>query len=323
MDHVRDVNVEHLLDIFTSIDADSKNVWDVCATFMNHLYWHKLRHVTLGPKIEALLDEHPSKPRCLWSLSSLFNSVGNLVESKRIITHSLKLVRERGDDFQVAATLCALSAINLDMDHHKERTEQAKEALEIYERLGYVAAQAWCLISLARLLARDGQLDATEKTASRAVNLLPEKGEELQVCEGHSILGNIYFRKGDTEKAIHHFEISLATASSLNFYRELFWAHSFLADLFSAEGRLEDAHAHVEQAKPHAVNNPYLLAQASRLQARFWYEQDMLEEAKSEALRALNKFEKFGVALDVEKTRELLEEIDHNARGNGLGSSHT
>ena len=45
-----DLNVEHLLDIFTSIHTDSKGVWDACAKFMNHLYWHKPRLVVLGAK---------------------------------------------------------------------------------------------------------------------------------------------------------------------------------------------------------------------------------------------------------------------------------
>ena len=33
-----DVNIEHLLDILTTIDADSDSVWDACVSFMKHLY---------------------------------------------------------------------------------------------------------------------------------------------------------------------------------------------------------------------------------------------------------------------------------------------
>ena len=308
------VNVEHLLDVFTSIYGNSRTIWNVCAVFMNYLQWHKPRLVALGPKIEALLDSHPSKPLCLQELSSLFRSVGNWAECKRILTHTLKLWRERGDDCRVAITLGDLSDVNRNMGLCKEGTQQAREASGIFERLGDAAGQAECLINLAHLLRKDGQLDAAEEAASHAVNLLLGKSREVWVCVGHHILGNIHYEKGDTEKAIHHCEIALAIASSLNSHTELFRVHFFLADLFFEECRLDEAHAHVEQAKSHAVNDVYLLARASRLQAWFWYYQDMLEEAESEALRALGIFEKLGATNDVEETRQLLEEIDGNAR---------
>jgi len=72
-----DVNVKHLLNVFTSIDVNSECVWDTCANFMYHLYWHKRRLVVMGPKIEGLPDNHPSKPHCLYHLSELFGSVGD------------------------------------------------------------------------------------------------------------------------------------------------------------------------------------------------------------------------------------------------------
>ena len=39
-----DVNVEHLLDVLTSIDPCADNVWGACASFMDHLRWYKPRH---------------------------------------------------------------------------------------------------------------------------------------------------------------------------------------------------------------------------------------------------------------------------------------
>jgi hypothetical protein len=61
--------------------------------------------------------------------------------------------------------------------------------------------------------------------------------------------------------------------------------------------RFDDAHAHIEQAKSHTVNNTYSWVARSLLQAQVWYrQQDRLEDAKSEALRALEIFEKLGAA---------------------------
>jgi hypothetical protein len=68
-----DVNVEHLLDVFTSIDANSPIVWDTCADFMRHPIWHKVRLIGLKPKVEELPDNHRSKPKCC-SATGLYKS---------------------------------------------------------------------------------------------------------------------------------------------------------------------------------------------------------------------------------------------------------
>ena len=43
-----DLNVEHLLNVFTSAEPDSDKTWDACNGFIGHLYWHKRRHTVLG-----------------------------------------------------------------------------------------------------------------------------------------------------------------------------------------------------------------------------------------------------------------------------------
>jgi len=305
-----DVNVEHLLDVFTSIDANSENVWKACIQFMKHLYWHKPRLIVLGPKMEGLPDDHRSKPECLFDLSRLFEEVGNDVERKRLLTRVLQLWRERGGDYWVAFTLRRLSDANRLMGLHEEGIQQAKGALEIFEQLGDTVEQAECLKDLAFLLCGDKQLDAAEEAASRAIDLIPEKGHQSLVCESHHILGKIYYSKGEREKAIHHFEVALGIASSFNWHDPLFWIHHSLAWLFLGEDRFNDAHAHVEQAKSHAVNDTYKLGRAMELQARVWYKQRRLEEARSEASHAADVYEKLGAAQDLKSCRVLLQRIE-------------
>ena len=315
------VNVEYLLDIFTSVDANSKRVWDACARFMEHIVWYKPRLVTLGPKVEALPDDHPSKAQCLYWLAWLFEFSGNHVERKRLLTHALGLWRAREDDYQVAQTLTELCDANQRIGLPKEGIQQGKEASEIFERLGDKAKQAECLIELAQSLESDRQLDAAEEAALHAIELLPEEGQQLNLCRSHHALGKIYYSKGDPEKAIHRLEVALGIASSLNHRNDLFWVHYGLAALFIVQGGFDNAQAHIQHAKSHAVDNVYHLAQASELQARFLEEQHMFEEAKSEALRALGMFEDLGAAGDAEDCREMLGRIDCNSRRNDPATS--
>ena len=313
-----EVNVEHLLDVFTSIDAESHDVWNTCAKFITHLSWHKVRLVVLGPKIEGLQDDHPSKPICLFRLSHLFDSVGNITEEKRLLAHALKLYRERGDDSWVAIALRSLSDVNRQLRLYKEGIQQAEESSEIHERLGDPVAQARSLNVLAGLLHADGQLDAAEKAASRVIDLVPKEGDQFLVCQCHRFLGNIYRSKGEIEKAIHHYETALGIASSSNWHSELFWIHCCLARLFFAGDRFNDAYAHIDHAKSHVTNNPYYLGRAMELQAGFLHRQHRFEVARSEVLRAADAYEKIGAAKDVEDCRRLLRKIEEAMKSGEL-----
>ena len=305
-----DTNVEHLLNVFISTDTESGDVWDTCTHFLEHLHWHKHRLVSLGPKIEGLSDSHPSKPQCLFQLSQVFQSAGNHAESKRLLSHTLEIWRERGDDHQVAQTLLRLSEVNKALHCYEEGEQQAREALEVYKQLGDAAGQAGCLESLAGLLCDNGQLDAAEEAASRAIDLLPEKGNEYILSECHAHLGAIYQSKGEIEKAIHHFETALGIASSFGWDRERSILHYILAGLFSTQGRFDDANAYVEYAKSHAVNGPRDLGFLASMQAVIYCQQSRLEQAKSKALRAVEVFEKLGATQDLERCGELLSAID-------------
>jgi len=305
-----DVNVEHLLDVFTLIDADSADVWDACAHFMRHIYWHKPRLIVLGPKIEGLSDVHPSKAKCLVRLSLLFDMVGNSVERKRLLVHSLKLRREEGDDALVARTLRTLSGANRMLGLYEEGIQQAKEALEIYERLNDISGQAHTLDRIARLLHDDKQFDAAEKVTFRAIDLLPSKGEQFLAAQCHRLLGDIYRSKGETGTAIKYLETALGIASPFNWHDELFWIHHSLAKLLFSENRIDDAHAHIEHAKLHAINNAYNQGGAMELRARLWYKERRFEEAKSEILRAVDVYGNVGAMKDVEDCRRVVRDIE-------------
>ena len=304
-----DVNIEHLLSIFTSIDASSERTWDACAGYIARLHHHKPRLITLGHNIEALPDCHPSKPQCLFRLSQLFLQVGNYVESKRLSTHLLKLWRDRGDLYQVALTLVCLSEVNWFMDLVGEGIQPAKEALEIFEQLKDTERQAQCLSLLALLFLRDGQADMAEETTSHAIALRPEKNKPI-VFQYHRVLGLVHRDKGDHEKAIEYFEVALGIAFSHNWHGEAFWAHYPLVMLLAEKGRFDDANASLEGAKLHAANNPINLAHAMALQGYVFYQQSRLEEALSEGLRAVEALEKLGASGEAKSYRSHIEELE-------------
>jgi tetratricopeptide (TPR) repeat protein len=314
-----DVNVEHLLDVFTTIEPGSHGIWEACYNFVGHLCWYKPRHTMLKSKIEALSDDHPSKPKCLYQLSQLLGQMGNNVEQKRLLTHTLELERRGGDNPQVAYTLRQLSDVNRNLRLYKEGIQQVEEALDIFKRTGNTTWQMQCSSDLAFLLFENKQLDAAEDVASRAINLVPEEGQEFLVGGLHGVLGNIFQSKGEKKKAIHHFETAIGIASPFNWHDDLFWNHFGLAKLFREEDEFDDANAHTEQAKSHAIDDAYKLGRAMEMQASIWYRQHRLEEAKLEASQALETYEKLGAAGDARRCTDILLRVERAMEKRSIG----
>jgi len=310
-----DVNVEHLLDVFTTIDANSNSIWDVCGCFMEHLLWHKTRPVMLGPKIEGLPDDHHFKPVCLFGLSRLFESVGNRAENKRLLVHALKLWRGRGNDFWVATALRLLANANRLLSCYVEGIQQAKEASEIYKQLDEGYGQVQALVNLAYLFFDAKQLAAAEESVSQAIDIdLQGVSGQIQASICHRLFGEIYAAKGETEKAIGHFETSLGIASSFNWHDDQFWNHYALAMLFSNQKRFDQAHAQIERAKSHVANDPYRLGRATELYAVILFRECRFEEARSEVLRAADVYGKLGAAGGVEHCRKFLGLIEEEMK---------
>ena len=309
-----DTNVEHLINVLTSLDNHSSDIWSACIAFFRHIYWHKPRNTVLGPKIEGLPDDHRSKPECLLELGRILGSAGNYLERKRLLVHALKLERERGSDQGVACVLKHLSTANRELGLCKEGICQVKEALEIYEQIGATDSQAECCLKLTQLLAKDNQLDAAEEAASRIIELLPEKGEEFRFCQAHYALGNVYSSKNKRGEAIYRYETALGIASRFNWNTQLSRIYRAMAKLFRSEGRFNDAHTHIEQAKSHLKNDPYQLGRAAIEQARIYYQQQRLENATSEVLYALEIFKRVSALHNVESCKDLLWEIEQETK---------
>ena len=314
-----DANVEHLLNVLIPIDKSSDRVWDACADFVEHLRWHKPRRTVLGLKVEALPDDHPSKRRCLRELARLIGSAGNHAERKRLLDCALKLERGRGDDDGVALTLSILSDANRMVGLFGEGIDQAKEALEVYERVGDTVNQGDLLIKVAWLLYDDKQLDPAEGAAARAIELLTGKGQEYRVCRSHGVLGNIYRSMGRREEAVSHLETAIRIAIPPNWKDELFWNHNSLARVFLDEDDFDGAYVHIEQAKLHTANNTYRLGRVAELQALAWRLRGRLEDARSEVLCALEIFQKVGAARNLKDCERLLRDIEESQ--NTLGTS--
>jgi hypothetical protein len=100
--------------------------------------------------------------------------------------------------------------------------------------------------------------------------------------------------------ATHHYEVALGIAYSFSRHDEQFWDHYNLAGLSLDRRRFNDAHPRLERAKSYTSNQIYFLGCAVGMQAMVWCWRRGPEEARSEALRALNIFGRLGATEDAE-----------------------
>ena len=187
---------------------------------MKRLYWHKSQPVTLGPKLEALTNDHPSKPECLFQLSRLFHAIGNCVERKRLLTLVSELSRERGDDHRLAQALIYLSQVHLNMGLYEEGIRLAKEASEVSERLGDVVEQASAVTKLGWLFYY------RRSSIPRYRSPIGETNNTTSVTVTASLARYI------VPRTIRRSPSALGIASSFNGLNLLFWTRFDLAELF-------------------------------------------------------------------------------------------
>ena len=105
-------------------------------------------------------------------------------------------------------------------------------------------------------------------------------------------------------------ETALGISSLPEWHEELFWIHHSLAELFGGEDEFDEANAHINQAKSHAIDDTYKLGRTMDIQANIWCLQLRFADAKSEASHALEVYEGCGAEDDAEVCWDLLQTIE-------------
>ena len=305
-----DVNVEHMLDVFTFIDPNSENVWYACGFFIQHLQVHKPRLIVLGPKIERLPDDHPSKPHCLFHLSMLFGDFGKVFEQKQLLIHAIKLWKDGKELDRMVQALVELSIVNWKLKLYDEAIKQAKEATVLLPKhIKNPRTQILYSIKIAASLVQCGQVDAAEEIISHVVVFLQKNEQPSLAALCHGVIGSLYYVKGDGDKAIEHLERTARINSSRDTDRGALCSHYALGRLSCETGRFGEANHHYEQVKSRAANNPLNLALAMKMQGEILFYQNKFEEAELEITRAADAFKKLEAAREAEQCLEFIGTI--------------
>ena len=217
-----DVDVENPLNVFTTIDTNSSDVWEACIHLADHLYWHKAQETIPMQKFEDHPDDHHSKPRCLFNLSQLFDAVGNPTKRKQLLTLTMKLEGQRGNDSMVPWASRRLSDANRRLRPCGEGIQHVEKILEIYD-LTRRHGPAGKLLEGPRSLV--GQRQRTRHRRSHRIpwnQSIPEKGQECLACLCHVYLVMFIVPKGKRRRVStssrRSLELHPSSAGTTNYF---------------------------------------------------------------------------------------------------------
>ena len=307
-----DINAEHLLDAFVSIDTEPANVWGACYQFLNHLAEYKPRPVILGPKIDTLPETHPSKAECVCALATLFSVLGDFSVARRLHLHELRLWQKHGNELNGAIALTRLADTNRLLGNTQEGIGQAEEALRVFERLEEKCWQGHCLKIIAWGYVDCRQLRGASRCVDRLFALLRNGSDKGLLRSCGRILAAISVQTGNLSDAKEILESTLEVPLLLGDAHSQFWITHRLAEVYFGLGDLNGVGDQITGMKSLAQvsRDQYLLGRAMELQAKMWLKTGRFAEARSEALLALAAYGKVGNSWNQEKCGELLKCIE-------------
>ena len=307
-----DINAEHLLDVFVSIDTECMDVWRACHQFLDHLAECKPRPVILGPKIGTLPETHPFKADCVCALATLFAVLGDFSVARRLHLHELRLWEKHGNELNGAIALTRLADANRLLGNTREGVSQAEEALKVFERLEDKCWQGHCLKIIAWGYVDCRQLKGASRCVDRLFSLLRNGGDKGLLRSCSRILATIAVQMGNLSDAKEILESTLEVPLLLGDPHSRFWITYRLAEVYFGLGDSDGVGNQITNMKSLAQvsHDQYLLGRAMELQAKVWLKTGRFAEARSEALLALSAYGKAGNSRNQEKCGELLECIE-------------
>ncbi|WP_198347917.1 BTAD domain-containing putative transcriptional regulator [Plantactinospora sp. KBS50] len=158
-------------------------------------------------------SQHAS--RLAWTITAFLNYQGKWFEWKAALGVALTACRELSDTAGEALTHRLLSLAELQHGRLAEAETHTKHALELFEQLGDVAAQARLYLEYSRVLERQEQYEAALARAELSLRLFETAQDRHGEADALNRVGWCHSRLGLHERALHY------SYRSLDLHREL------------------------------------------------------------------------------------------------------
>ncbi len=161
--------------------------------------------------------------------------------AEQVHEKSLEVLRRIGDKFGIAHVLLSLGFNYLRQGNYARATELETEALGLLRELGDKAGIGWTLANLHHLARFQGDYARARQFAEERLNLWRNVGFGLQVAWARYDLGRIAILQNNIDTAKSHFRDSLIFFQQNGSVKDKILCLVGPAQLFLAQGKLEDA----------------------------------------------------------------------------------
>jgi tetratricopeptide (TPR) repeat protein len=238
--------------------------------------------------------------------------LGELAEAESAFARALELARYDGDDLLVARATNNLAIIANVQGARDEALTLYQLAVAAYQRIGDSRGLASTFHNMAITFRDLGRLDTADEYERRAIEFAREGGDDRLVAMARTGRAELSLRQGDpalaaagARRAAHDFAVLPEPVGEANALRLLGAAGLEL-------GQLDDAGAALDRALDLAVEHGSAVveAEARASRAELAIAVGRAEEARPEALRAIEIFDRLGAAAERDALRRWLAGLD-------------
>ena len=201
-----------------------------------------------GLKIAKELGDKFGIAAALHQIAMIYQQRGDYDKAIELYEESIKIKKELGDKSGIAKTLHNVAAIYQDRGDYDKAIELYEEVKKTFEELGDKSGIAATLHNIANVHYLRGDYDKAIELYKESIKIEKELGDKSGIAKTLHNIANVHYLRGDYDKAIELYEESIKIAKELGNKLGVAYTLAQLGLLYKEIGEKEKAIKCMEEA---------------------------------------------------------------------------
>jgi tetratricopeptide (TPR) repeat protein len=205
-------------------------------------------------EVKAMLEKLDNPWSMVWlreTLGQIEVDLGNYESAINTYMENMPFLLEMGQRYLVALHYDCIGYVEFLRQDYVKAEDYARQALEIYRKLGNSNGTGMALNNLGDSLVAVSKFDEAEPLYKEALEIFTGSSNYWALAKTHKNLGRLYFMKGDRYSSKEYYRTGFGYGLESNRLAEVLEMLYGLAQLDAAEGDLEEALEKLAQVISH------------------------------------------------------------------------